>query len=189
MKGFTDVHDTAYPNCVDCHTWSEMHGTGVEYEAMFSPGAIEVSCESCHTGSSPVGPAVDASHEPHGGRLHCSACHVKSNITCYNCHFDSIVDGVGKFANNAFGANDKNAGFVFLANYEGQVHTASFQSAVYDGDNEFIAFGPYHGHSIGTGTDARTCSDCHNNAAVNELNTTGKIVFATWDAGTGKAVQ
>ncbi len=71
-KGFTDVHDTAYPHCVDCHTWNEMHGTGVEYDSMLAPGAMEVTCEGCHTGATPAGPAVDvASHDPHAGKLHC----------------------------------------------------------------------------------------------------------------------
>ncbi len=180
-KGFTDVHDTAYPNCADCHTWTEIHGDGTAYDSMLAPGAMEISCEGCHTGASPVGPAVDASHDPHAGKLHCSACHVKSVITCYNCHFDSQVDGVGKFANTALGANDKNAGFVMLMNAEGQVRSGSFQSIVYEGGNEFVVWAPFHGHSVGTGADARTCEDCHMNDNIVEYNTTGKIVLTSWN--------
>ena len=180
-KGFTDVHDTAYPNCVDCHTWTEMHGDGTAYDSMLAPGAMETTCEGCHTGASPVGPAVDASHDPHAGKLHCSACHVKSVITCYNCHFDSQVSGVGKFANTALGANDKNAGFVMLMNADGQVRSGSFQSIVYDGGNEFVVYAPFHGHSVGSGADARTCDDCHMNDNIVEYNTTGKIVLTSWN--------
>jgi hypothetical protein len=180
-KGFTDVHDTAYPNCADCHTWTDLHGDGTAYNSMLEPGAVTTSCEGCHTGTSPVGPAVDASHDPHAGKLHCSACHVKSVITCYNCHFDSEVDGFGKIANTALGANDKNAGFVLLLNYEGQVRTGTYQSLVFDDGNEFVAYAPFHGHSVGTGADARTCDDCHMNDNIVEYNNTGKIVLTSWN--------
>jgi hypothetical protein len=149
---------------------------------MLDPGAVTTSCEGCHTGASPVGPAVDVvTHDPHSGKLHCSACHVKSVITCYNCHFDSEVDGFGKIANTALGANDKDAGFVLLLNYEGQVRTGTYQSLVFDGGNEFVAYAPFHGHSVGTGADVRTCDDCHMNDNIVEYNTTGKIVLTSWN--------
>ncbi len=68
-----------------------------------------------------------------------------------------------------------------LMNAEGQVRSGSFQSIVYDGGNEFVVFSPYHGHSVGTAADARTCDDCHANDAMEQLNTTGKIVLTSWN--------
>jgi len=190
-KGFTDVHSTAYPNCVDCHTWNEMHGTGTAYNSMFEEGARETTCEGCHMGDSPEGPEVlpTVSHDVHGGKVHCTACHDKSVVTCYNCHFDSAVNHVGKFAHTVFGENDKNNGWIMLVNYKGQVHAGSYLSAVYEGGNTFVAFGAYHGHSVAGIGEARVCNDCHKNDAMTQLNSNNKIVLTTWDNSTDMIVQ
>jgi RNA polymerase subunit RPABC4/transcription elongation factor Spt4 len=186
--GFTDVHSTEYPNCVDCHSSKEMHGDGMPYKSMWDEGARDTTCESCHTGKRPVGTAITADHEPHLGKLHCSACHVKSVVTCYNCHFDSEVNGTGKIAHATVGSDDPDQGWVFLVNHNNQVRAGNFQSLVYEGGNTFVAFAPFHSHSV-TKDRARVCSDCHNNAAVQELEENGSIVVTSWNEETDKVVQ
>lgn len=186
--GFTDVHESEYAECMDCHSLREVHGDGMMYNSMWDAGARDTTCEGCHTGSNPVGTAVTVSHEPHNGKLHCSACHLKSVVTCYNCHFDSEVNGTGKIAHTTVGSNDPGEGWVFLVNHNNQVRAGNFQSLVYEGGNTFVAFAPFHSHSV-TRDQARLCSDCHNNDAVQELAETGSIVVTSWNEGTGKVVQ
>lgn len=182
--GFDDVHSTT--TCEGCHAWEEMHGDGTAYQSMWAEGARYTTCEGCHTGENATGPAVAANHDPHGGKLHCSACHVESVITCYNCHFDSEVSGAGKVASAKFGGSGDKA-WVMLLNHDGQVRTGSFQSLVYEGGNTFVVFAPFHGHSVSA--TARTCGDCHGNDAITQLSENGKIVFSTFDEATGKPVQ
>lgn len=183
-KGITDVHNTAKPNCVDCHTWSEMHGDGTAYNSMWDPGAKEASCEGCHvSGADASAPIVAEGHGAHEGKLHCSACHVETVITCHNCHFDSEVDGTGKIAHAQFGGTGEDA-FVLLANYSNQVRTASYQSLVYEGGNTYAVFGPFHGHSVMA--EGRGCGDCHGNDAIQALNADGKIILTTWNEATGR---
>jgi hypothetical protein len=147
---------------------------------MLEPGAMEAECEDCHTtggGTLPDHSAYDPAS--HGGKIHCSSCHAKTVITCYNCHFESQVDSHNKRAKQPL--HD----FVLLANRDkdGKVYPMSFQSLTYQG-NSFVAFGPFTPHSIDS--VGRGCPDCHNNmggtnAAITGYNSTGQIKFATWN--------
>jgi hypothetical protein len=172
QMGLTDVHFTAGMECSDCHRY-DIHGDGTAYNSMFEEGAIKADCENCHKELN----MTITEHNLHSEDLACDACHVETVITCYNCHFDSLLDEHVKRANR------KANGFVLLLNDElsGKVTTGTYQSVIEGGENTFIAFGPFHGHSV---TDAgRTCGDCHDNDRITELNDTGKIVMTYWDAG------
>ena len=76
------------------------------------------------------------------------------------------------------------AGFKFLVNRDGKVHTASFQSAVYEGDS-FYVIAPYTSHAVVRDV---VCDDCHDSAALNEYNETGEINVARWDEETGTLI-
>lgn len=177
---FTDVHRDAGMVCTDCHTEKEMHGDGVSYTSMNQPGAMEVSCtnEGCHPLESL--PNV-AEHAMHSDDLYCNACHVKTVMTCYNCHFETEVQAHKK---RFYGPPPMN-GFVMLLNSEkhGKVATASFQSLTY-GDTTFYAVGSFSGHTVTA--EGRVCEDCHNTALVQDYTTSGEIPVVTWDATEGK---
>ncbi|MBT8378283.1 MAG: T9SS type A sorting domain-containing protein [Ignavibacteria bacterium] len=177
-KGIEDVHRTAGKVCMDCHTSSDLHGDGTEYTSMFDPGAITTDCENsgCHEGFTHPG-----SQDPHNGALHCTSCHASTNLSCYNCHFESqVLEHVKR-------AKQQITGFQILVNREkdGKVHPATFQSLSYEG-NTWIAMGPSVAHTI-TKTGARTCSDCHQNfggsiPAIEDWNANGEIQFASWNS-------
>jgi len=171
-----DVHRDEGLECWDCHRASEMHGDGTEYDSMLQPGAITSDCVDCH-GDLPS--SHDAS-DPHEGRLHCSACHSSTVISCYNCHFESQVEAHVKRAKQPI------SGFVLLVNRakDGKVYTASLQSLSYEGKT-FVAFAPYYAHTVME--EGRRCVACHvnlggSNAAIEEYNRTGMIQFARWNS-------
>ena len=169
-----DVHRDLGYTCMNCHTSQEMHGDGTDYVSMRSPGAIQASCdmEGCHTQV-----ADNVYHEFHLETHDCSACHVQTVISCYNCHFDSEVAGVSKrFFKPPL------SGFTMLvrAADSGKVRPATFQSLVYQGQT-FYTIAPYYAHTVAK--NARVCGDCHGNAAVQEYRNTGLITVAEWIAG------
>ncbi len=177
--GLSDVHRDAGMVCWDCHSSNDMHGDGTEYVSMLEDGAIDADCENCHGTAERPMPAGHGTYDPHGGKLACAACHAQTVISCYNCHFESVVEHHMKRAKQPL------HGFVMLANRlkDGKVFPMSFQSATFEG-KAFVAFGPYAPHTITA--QGRSCPECHNNmggsvAAINEYNATGKIQFATWD--------
>lgn len=172
-QNISDVHFTAGMVCSDCHM-NDLHGDGTTPSSMFEDGAIDASCEGCHINGSAPAPPDSISHTQHGDKLRCDACHVSTVTTCYNCHFNSLLDDHVKKPYKPF----KN--FVILANdAEGKVTTASYQSVVKDGKT-FVAFGPYHGHSVTA--QGRSCGNCHNSDRMQELKDTGKIIMTSWDA-------
>lgn len=166
---FDDVHRTAGFTCMSCHTSEEMHGDGEEYDSLLD--TVGPQCEDCHSEDGEAGaPPSNAAHGIHGATVNCSACHVKSVIACYNCHFESEVAGAGKrFLTPPF------KDFKMLVNFRGQVHPATFQALVYD-QQTFYAIAPYYAHTVTAEVD---CDDCHGNAAVTEYADTGNISVAT----------
>ncbi|MBW2183206.1 MAG: hypothetical protein JRF49_04990 [Deltaproteobacteria bacterium] len=182
----TDVHasNTETDECTDCHSLKEMHGdlAGVQnpYQSMWDPGATDTTCMSsgCHDEIS-----VTEHDSTHGGKLDCSACHLQTVISCYNCHFDTFMDSGEKKAKGAL------KDWVFLVNDEsGKVRTGSFQSLVYQ-DESFIVFAPFHSHSVAAKEETRTCSECHNSEAIQELTADGKITVTEWDEATSTLTQ
>jgi len=178
QMGLPDVHRSAGMRCFDCHTLGDIHGDGADYSSLLEAGAIDTDCAGCH----PTLPAEHAAKDPHGGKLHCAACHTASVVSCYNCHFDSTV--LANVKRPLQGIGD----FVMLVNREkdGKVYPATFASMTY-GDKGFVAFAPYYAHTITR--QGRVCSQCHNqaataggtNAAITDYNRNGAIRFARWD--------
>ena len=175
--GYQDVHRSRGMKCWDCHTPNDMHGTGTVYSSMLQPGAMEPDCQDCHA----TLPATHSNYDPpsHNNKLHCSACHSRTVLSCYNCHLESQIVGRKR-------AKQPIHGFVMLANRtkDDKIYPMSFQSLTYQGI-AYVAFGPFTSHTI---TDSgRVCTECHvnfggTNAAITQYNTTGKINFATWNS-------
>lgn len=184
--GITDVHhsiDDPKDDCTDCHSSKEMHGDvkGIKnpYQSMWDPGARDTTCLSsgCHS-EAELSPA---NHTIHNETLDCSACHLQTVVTCYNCHFDTMINSGDK---KSAGAKKD---WVFLVNDEnGKVRAGNFQSLVYQ-DESFVVFAPFHSHSVTK--DARACIECHNNEAIQELMADDKITIAEWDEATSTLTQ
>jgi hypothetical protein len=138
---------------------------------MLEDGAIDASCQDCHT-------TVDQNpyHNVHQEAVDCSACHVQSVVSCYNCHFETQVQLAQKVAYGQF------KDFVFLVNRNGKVHAANFQT-VKHGDDTFLAIAPFYAHTIAK--NARECMDCHGNAAVRDYLDDGVIDVAWWNETAG----
>ncbi len=181
--GVSDVHeDSGNPlvdECWDCHNTSDMHGDGTPYTSMLEDGAVTTDCLDCHS-------TLVGNHSPydmHNEVLHCSSCHMQTNLSCYNCHFDSQVEEHVKRAKQPI------TGFVILVNREkdGKVHPATFQSLYHDSSGgSWVAMAPNYTHSI-TKNDARTCGDCHQSMgsgveAIEDYNAGGGIKFSTWNS-------
>jgi len=206
--GLTDVHRDGplAMGCMDCHTQGDVHGDGKAYPTMFAPGAIDAKCQNCHTETDLAG--LNDFHDPlHMGAIDCSACHMTSAITCYNCHFDNEADVTGdilhaKFASAKFGGPGDKA-WRFLVNRvtddQGttKIFAGSMQSLMADvtassapGEDglgaTFVAIGPYYSHSIQK--NAITCEDCHASAAMQQYVDTGKIDVVKWKPAEGVAV-
>ena len=138
--------------CSDCHAGADVHGDGKRYRSMLEAGAIQADCETCHPADAL--PASHARNDPHGGALHCSACHAETVVSCYNCHFESQVQAGVKRALRPI------HGFVLLVNRskDGKVHPATFQTLTYGGKS-FVALAPYSAHTITA--EGRACAACH----------------------------
>ncbi len=182
-KGDQDVHFKAGKKCADCHTREEIHGDGKVHQTYLEPGFFQVSCRGCHTGDNPKGPKMKTSipeHAMHGGadsNIACQACHVKRELSCYNCHFNAMVDYKKKAPVGAL------TDFVYLMNVNGKVTTGTFMDFVYlDKNNKTHVVevnGPDMRHTITK--DGRHCGDCHDNAAMQAYKKDGKIHAITWD--------
>jgi hypothetical protein len=173
---FADYHrDQLGFTCMSCHSTDEMHGDGTTYVShLETPGP---QCEDCHSEDGIAGaPSSNTAHIVHSdtGKLDCSACHVKSVVSCYSCHFESEVAGAGK----RFFAPPRRD-FKFLMNFRDKVYPASFQSLVYQGQS-FYVLAPYYAHSV---TSEVSCSDCHANAAVTEYGDEGTITVTKYVDG------
>jgi hypothetical protein len=187
----TSNHDVPYLYCWECHmndgnneymsegapVFDDIHGHDTTpYSSMLEDGAMKASCDNCHTSH---GGATD----PHSGKVSCEACHAQTVISCYNCHFNSQLDGNKR-------AFTKIKNFMMLANRtkSNDVYPMSFQSLTFEDDGgeyqTWVAFGPYTPHAITK--SARGCSDCHNNIggtnpAIIDYNDDGQMVFAQWN--------
>ncbi|WP_456478305.1 hypothetical protein [Geoglobus ahangari] len=167
---FSDVHRSKGMECIDCHTEEEMHGDGNKYNSMLE-GAIKVDCENCHT-SVPENTA----HSIHMSKVDCSACHVKTVISCYNCHLESAIKSHVK---RPYGPI---SGFKFLINFNGKVTTATLMAVQYE-NSTFYVIAPFYSHTV---TKDIECSDCHGNEALKEYDENGKIVITAWNSTAGK---
>ncbi len=171
--GITDLHMEEYGmNCASCHSSDEVHGDGTVYTTMLEPGVFDTKCTKCHNNIS-----SSFSHETHTETLECQACHVKTVITCYNCHFESqVIEDVKR----PFGAISN---FVILLNDErtNKVNVGTYQSLTYQGKS-FVVFAPFMGHSITR--EARQCQDCHNSENMQQLEAEGVVQLTKWENDT-----
>ncbi len=138
--------------------------------SMFDDGALQTDCQQagCH-----VSIPNATEHTLHADNIHCTSCHASTNLTCYNCHFESQLEHKKR-------AYKKLTNFMILVNRDkdGKVHPATFQSLSYEG-NTWVAMGPSVAHTIVDGSQARTCDDCHHSGAnvipaIEQYNTTAK---------------
>ncbi|MCS6816877.1 MAG: cytochrome c3 family protein [Blastocatellia bacterium] len=166
---YTDVHRELGFTCRNCHTKREMHGDGNIYLSWLEPGAMDVSCETCHKTIS-----ATTSHNLHRETVDCTACHAQSVISCYNCHFESeVAAGVKR----PYGVL---RGFTLLVRRQGsgKIYPATIMALTYQGKS-FVAIAPYRAHNIVT--RGRSCRECHANAAITEYARTGQITVTRWD--------
>lgn len=172
-----DVHNNYGMTCTDCHSTEQLHGDGAVHMSMLAPGAPTIHCSDCHVVSATDGVQE---HQTHLGNIDCSACHLQTVVTCYNCHFDSEIDGHGKIH---YGPQRNY--ILLLNNDEGKV-TAGTYMALYHNqtDTSFVVFAPFHSHSVMA--EGRTCGDCHNNPYAQTINSGGSVALAQW---TGSAIQ
>ncbi len=168
---FSDVHRDQVTGCMMCHTREDVMGDGTAYSSMLEKGAIDARCERCHETLT-----ENPYHVVHLETLACSACHVQSVVSCYNCHFETELHLHQKVAYGQL------RNWVFLVNRNGKVHTANFQT-VKHGEDTFVAIAPFYAHTIAR--NARECLDCHGSAAVRDYVDDGVIDVATWDEATG----
>jgi hypothetical protein len=187
--GLTDYHrDVEGLRCKDCHNANEVHGNGTIYESLYSPGAMTTRCgnKGCHGAiSSNDFHTNHAGDSPVGDKMECAACHVQSVVTCYNCHFEYEVQGLGKFPFDHF----KNWKLLLRRDRgdgELKIDAGNMLTATYQG-KAFVAIGPYFAHTIDKNA-VTSCEDCHNNEYVQEYKNTGKIVIATWNEAEGALV-
>lgn len=182
LNGLGDYHrDELGFGCADCHKAADAHGDGNTYNSMHVQGAIKARCSSteCHgTLSSNEFHSYHGSRNPMGPAMECAACHVRSVVTCYNCHFEYEVEGRGKLA------YDQITGWKFLLRRDrgdGQlkIDVGNLLAATYEG-KAFVAVAPYLAHSVDKNA-ITDCDDCHNNAYVLEYKETGRISVVTWN--------
>jgi|Deesub1362B_J571_1020462.scaffolds.fasta_scaffold08421_3 hypothetical protein len=180
--GYTDVHrDMGFP-CAKCHNEEDAHGDGNMYNSMLE-GAIHINCYDCHADSLPSNSAhnqhLGALGNPDDDELDCSACHVKTVVTCYNCHFESLVNEGQKVAYSKF------HGWKILVKRNGKVHAGNLMTVVYQG-KAFVAIAPFYGHTIYKPDPSTICDECHSNAIVQEYNTNGTMTAVWWDSDSSK---
>jgi len=142
-----DVHFNSGMSCMDCHTAREIHGDGVEYKSMKEMGAMDAKCETCHEEVS-----ESISHDIHGDKLDCKACHVRHVVSCTNCHFETMIKEKKRVSLPV-------SGWKFLMNYNGKVTSANMQTFVAPENKTFIMFAPQFSHSVKKEGDK--CEECH----------------------------
>jgi hypothetical protein len=156
-----DVHVAAGMVCASCHRHYDVHGDGRFRPSMRHPKGVRTHCVICHVDQEQESPEFDPetdSHSVHGNKLDCSACHVRTTMACYNCHFDTFLK-TGSRKGNFVPMKD----WLLLINYGGQVTSGSAMTLVYQ-NKKFIAYVPYYTHSVSS--EGRDCNDCHLNPAV-----------------------
>jgi len=153
--------------CASCHSAKQVHGDGTPYNSLHE-NLNNVDCEQsgCHKDITIAGKPM---HETHVNDLECAACHVKTTMTCYSCHF---ADG------SVFQPPIADWKILVKSKVSGKVTTGNIQTMA-AGGNSLLVVAPYYGHTISKGSET-TCSSCHDSDAVREYKETGTMTLATW---------
>jgi hypothetical protein len=172
MSGLSDVHRDAGMTCMDCHTLEDVMGDGTHYRSKQEPGAIDASCEHCHTSL-----ASNPYHDNHAEGVACATCHMQGLLTCYNCHYlTPLPDAQSQMLTQV-------TDWMFLVNKRGKVHPANMQSMVYEGQR-LLLISPAFSHTIAKNA-VSGCSDCHGSQHVLDLADDGVLVVAESDGAGG----
>ena len=179
-SGNKDVHTAAKMSCLSCHKDEDIHGDGVAREKLRDAEAITPTCEGCHVGEKTKGPRFDPDIKPHlrhkkCTELDCTACHVRSSVTCYNCHFSEFMK-----TKNRKGNFIPTTDLLMLVNYQGKV-TAATAVVLVDGKKTFVSYTPYFTHNVMK--KGRDCTECHGNAGMQLVSGGKKIPVATFENG------
>lgn len=169
-----DVHFAKGMQCMSCHSARDVHGDGTEYSSMKQSGAIDASCEKCHSSVNPT-----TSHKIHRDKLECKACHVRHVVSCSNCHIGALI-------NDRKRVDIKLSGWIFLMNYNGKVTSANMQNFVVPDNKTFLIFAPQNSHSIMK--EGRKCGDCHGTDNVRHVQS-GNIRLTWLEDGEVKHVK
>lgn len=164
-----DVHRDKNLSCMDCHTQEEMHGDGNVYVSKLQTGAIKINCEKCHEKMASV-----QAHDTHNKTVACTSCHNQTVITCFNCHFESLVEAKEK---RPYGLL-KDFMLLVKRQSDGKIAPATFFVLTYQGKS-FYSIAPYASHSVMQ--KARECGACHGTETVNKILKGEEIRLTTWD--------
>lgn len=143
-------------------------GDGNTYDSLLESGAIDADCFDCHNSEDlPASP-----HQLHTDKVDCSACHVKSTISCYNCHFEQGAPA---------GAFD----WKILVKGDGKIHAGNMMTAVSTSGPKqtFAVVAPFYGHTVYRPDPATLCSSCHDNELAGQYRNTGTMRVTWWDNG------
>ncbi|HJY64426.1 MAG TPA: hypothetical protein VJ455_09745 [Ignavibacteria bacterium] len=172
---YTDKHRSAGFKCSNCHTSQDIHGSGVQYNTMLDT-TLGKTCQSsgCHTAIN----MTTQSHSIHNSTVECASCHARSEVSCYNCHFDSYVA-----TNLIRRAHTQMRNFILLGRNQktGKVGLMNFQALSYT-NKSFYGIAPYYAHTIMPADSSRQCSACHDNTNIRNYNTFGFINIGKWDS-------
>ena len=150
-----DVHYEAGLDCTDCHTASELHGTGDKYDTQLQ--ATNVECEGCHKDVT-----ESRSHTVHDDKLECVSCHTGWMLTCENCHLDTRK-----------GMTVTSEEFLLGVNKDGKVSTFLIMNATV-GNKTHYGYGEWYAHT--TSTTGKECVFCHKNPDVLGQGLDGQII-------------
>ena len=171
-SGFSDVHRDAGMGCMDCHTLEDVMGDGTHYTSKQEEGAIDASCENCHTSL-----ASNAYHDTHADGVACTTCHMQGLLTCYNCHYQTpMPEGQSELLTQV-------TSWMFLVNKRGKVHPANVQSLIYEG-RRLLLISPAFSHTISRSA-VSGCGDCHSSKHVRDLADDGVLLVAEFDGANG----
>ena len=107
-----DVHLTKMGyDCLDCHSGSEMHGSGTMVEQRYAYDKLP-QCTDCHTSSA----TSNTYHSMHYDDFNCQVCHSQDYNNCGSCHIGGTGARVPSYLGFKIAANpmpDLKPGFKF----------------------------------------------------------------------------
>lgn len=155
--------------CSGCHSAKQIHGDGTPYNSLHeNPNKVDCQQSGCHTDLVIAGKKM---HETHNEKLDCAACHVKTTMTCYSCHFE---DG------SVFQPPISDWKILVKKKSTGKVTTGNIQT-MSAGGNTLLVVAPYYGHTVNKDSSTTTCNSCHDSEAVREYKENGTMTLGTWN--------